>query len=120
MEYARSGEKAIWIPIRQIAYCRRPRDVKSSHWWALRGARELAGFRHVPFLSRPALVPCTGSAQPEGPHSHWEQMRRLIEQRLPPARIRHPYPLQCFGIITQARAQCGVVPLAGIRRGSYG
>lgn len=43
MEYARSGEKAIWIPIRQIAYCRCPRDVKSSHWWALQGARELAG-----------------------------------------------------------------------------
>jgi RNA-directed DNA polymerase len=30
----------------------------------------------------------------------WEQMRRLIKQWLPPARVCHPYPLRRMGVIT--------------------
>ena len=30
----------------------------------------------------------------------WEQMRRLIERWLPPARVCHPYPLRRLGVIT--------------------
>lgn len=30
----------------------------------------------------------------------WNRMRRLIDRWLPPARVRHPYPLRRFGVIT--------------------
>jgi RNA-directed DNA polymerase len=30
---------------------------------------------------------------------HWDRMRRLIDRRLPPVRVHHPYPLRRMGII---------------------
>jgi len=30
----------------------------------------------------------------------WDRMYRLLDRWLPPARIRHPYPLRHLGVIT--------------------
>lgn len=40
-------------------------------------------------------------------HKHrmtWDRMQHLIAQWIPTARICHPYPLVCLGVITQGRS----------------